>query len=406
MQLVEQHIINDDRFKDWCVKAKNLYNQTLYYWRQSVFGNIQYFSEYELVELMQEYNEENFRALPANTSQQIIKVLFKNVKSWQKARKEFLKNPSKFLGRPKLPKYKKELSQLYFTSNQVKLKNGFIHFPKMIGIAPMKTKIPNINCCRVIPRSNHFVVEFVYTIDDVKQVEPNDNIMGIDLGLNNLATTITTNGVAEIINGKPLKAINHFYNKRKSQLQSLLPKNKFKTNRIERLTFSRNQKIKDYVHKASRHIVEKAKELNVSKIVIGNNKNWKQGINLKKNTNREFTSIPHSQLIEKIEYKAKLSGIEVVTTEESYTSKCSSYDLEPVQKHEKYLGKRTKRGLFRTAQNKYINADVNGACNILRKVSEDTVLRHIDSVRSVMVTPKKAVKLYNLHNRIKSLSSN
>lgn len=107
MQLIEQHIIKDERFKDWCVKAKNLYNQTLYYWRQSVFGNIQYFSEYEIVGLFQEYDEENFRSLPANTSQQIIKALFKNVKSWQKSRKEYSKNPSKFLGRPKLPKYKK-----------------------------------------------------------------------------------------------------------------------------------------------------------------------------------------------------------------------------------------------------------------------------------------------------------
>ena len=230
MQKVEQHIIKDDRFKDWCVKAKNLYNQMLYYWRQSIFGNIQYFSEFELVGLMQEYNEENFRVLPANTSQQIIKVLFKNIKSWQKARKEYAKNPSKFLGKPKLPKYKKELSELHFTSNQVKLKDGFVHFPKMIGIAPMKTKIPNLDCCRVIPKSNHFVVEFVYTVDDVPQKEYNENWMGIDIGLNNMATCVS-NKDAFIINGKPLKAINNFYNKRKKQLQSKLKKNTFTSKR-------------------------------------------------------------------------------------------------------------------------------------------------------------------------------
>lgn len=130
MQLTERHIIKDDRFKDWCIKAKNLYNQMLYYWRQSIFGEIQYFTEYELIGLMQKYNEDNFRALPANTSQQIIKNLFNNIKSWQKGRKEFARNPSKFLGRPKLPKYKKELSELYFTSTQVKLKKGFVHFLK------------------------------------------------------------------------------------------------------------------------------------------------------------------------------------------------------------------------------------------------------------------------------------
>jgi len=395
MQRVEQHIIKDDRFKDWCVKAKNLYNQSLYYWRQSIFGNIQYFSEYELVGLMQEYNEDNFRALPANTSQQIIKVLFKNVKSWQKSRKEYVKNPFNFLGRPKLPKYKKELSELYFTSNQVKLKDGFVHFPKMIGIAPMKTNITNINCCRIIPKSNHFVVEFVYTIADVEQKQCNDKIFGVDLGLNNLATVVSTTGYSFIVNGRTLKSINAFYNRRKTKLQSQLKNKVFTSKRIERLTFKRNQKIKDYVHKASRFIVNEAVRFGVTEIVIGNNKNWKQNINLGKRTNQNFVSIPFNHLIEKIEYKAKELGIRVKITEESYTSKCSSYDLEPIQKHEIYVGKRTKRGLFRTAQNKYINADANGAVNIIRKVFPNTVVSYIDGIRSCLVQPYKTNVLYN-----------
>lgn len=397
MQKVEQHIIRDERFKEWCIKAKNLYNQMLYYWRQSIFGNIQYFTEYELVGLMQEYNEENFRALPANTSQQIIKVLFKNIKSWQRARKEYAKNPSKFLGRPKLPKYKKDLSELYFTATQVKLKNGFVHFPKMIGIAPMKTNIPNIDCCRVIPKSNHFVVEFVYTVEEKPLREFNGNWMGIDIGLNNMATGVTSNGESFIINGKPLKAINHFYNKRKKSLQSKLKQNTYTSKRIERLTFRRNQKVKDYIHKASKIIVGIAKENNITKIIIGKNENWKQSMNLGKKTNREFTSIPHSSLIEKIQYKALLDGIEVISTQEAYTSKCSALDLEPIGKHETYVGKRKKRGLFVTAGGMLINADANGALNIARlglSVSGNE-MQISDSVRRCVVRPKKMNILYN-----------
>lgn len=404
MQKVEQHIIKDERFKDWCVKAKNLYNQSLYYWRQSVFGNIQYFSEFELVGLMQEYNEENFRALPANTSQQIIKVLFKSIKSWQKSRKEYAKNPSKFLGRPKLPKYKKELSELYFTINQVKLKDGFVYFPKMIGIAPMKTKIPDIDYCRVIPKSNHFVIEFVYSCEDAPQKKYNGNWMGIDLGLNNLAACSSNAVNPFIINGKPLKAVNNFYNKRKKQLQSKLKENAFSSKRIERLTFRRNQKIKDYIHKASRIIINKAKENNITKIIIGKNEKWKQSMNLGRKINRQFTSMPHATLIEKIQYKAQLAGIEVIATQEAYTSKCSAIDSEKICKHETYIGKRKKRGLFITAEGKLINADVNGSLNIARLVLGDGIIKH-DSIMSCLVQPIKInhfdkQKSINLHGLI------
>lgn len=363
MQKAEQHIIKDDRFKDWCIKAKNLYNQMLYYWRQSLFGNIQYFREYELVGLMQEYNEENFRALPSHTSQQIIKALFNNIKSWQKALKEWKVNPGKFLGRPKMPGYKKELSELYFTANQVKLKDGFVHFPKMMGVAPMKTKIPNVDFCRVIPKSNHFVVEFIYSVEEMPVLEYNGNWMGIDIGLNNLATVVT-NDSAIIINGRPIKAINNFYNKRKKQLQSRLPEGKFNSKRIGRLTFRRNQKVKDYIHKASRFIVNTAKEKDITKIIIGKNDNWKQEISLGRKTNREFVSIPHTTLIGQVKYKA--GGIETITTQEAYTSKCSALDLESIGKHENYMGKRRKRGLFVTADGRKINADANGALNISR----------------------------------------
>jgi putative transposase len=386
MQLVEKHIIKNKEYNDLCKKAKNLYNQSLYYFRQSIFGKIEYFNEYELTGLFAEFNEKSYKELPAQTAQQVIKLLFKNIKSWQKARKEYSKNPSKFLGRPKLPKYKKDYSIAIFTSQQVKLENGFIQFPKISNLPALKTKVDNICQVRVVPNSNHFTVEVVYKKQE-KEVKPyNGNWMGIDLGMNNLSTCVT--GVSAVIySGKPLKAINHFYNRRKAKLQSDLPKNKFTTKRIERLTFRRNNKIENSLHQISNKIIKQAENESVTKIIIGNNKNWKQQINLGRNTNRNFVSIPHSTLIDKIKYKGLMNGIEVIITQEAYTSKCSALDLEPICKHENYAGKRIKRGLFKTANGFRINADCNGALNIARLVAGDDII--LDSVRSLVSRPLK-----------------
>ena len=399
MQLVEQHIIKDPAFLEVCIKAKNLYNQALYYWRQSVFDNIQYFTEYELTTIFAEYNEENYRALPAQTSQQIIKNLFKNVKSWQKARKEYAKNPSKFLGRPKLPKYKKETSICFFTNQQIKIKNGFVHFPKQVGLPPLRTKQNNVQQVRVIPHINHCVVEVVYNVVDVIQKEYNGNWMGIDLGLNNLATCVSKKN-AFIVNGKPLKSINHYYNKRKKLLQSKLKLHKSSSRRIERITHKRNNKIKDYLHKTSKLIVNNAFNSNITKIIIGKNNNWKQDLNIGAKNNLHFNLIPHATLIKMIQYKAQLVGIETIVIQESYTSKCSAIDLEPICRHEKYVGKRKKRGLFITATGKLVNADINGALNIARlglNVSKNE-MQISDLVMSCVMQPNK-INLLNSKNK-------
>lgn len=390
MQLVERHIVTGKQYQDLCVKAKNLYNQALYYWRQSMFGNIAYFSEYELTGLFAEFKEENYTVLPAQTSQQIIKLLFKNVKSWQKARKEYSKNPERFLGIPKLPKYKKETSIAVFTSQQVKVKDGYISFPKMVNLPELKTKVDNICQVRIIPNSNHFIVEVVYEKEEKELKTYNGNWMGIDLGLNNLATVSTKNS-GTIYNGKPLKSINHFFNKRKSNLQSLLPANKHVSKRINRIVHRRNCMIENYIHQISNKIIKKAQHENITKIIIGNNANWKQRINLGKKTNRNFVGIPHSSLIEKIKYKGLMEGIEVLVTQEAYTSKCSALDLEPICKHETYVGKRKKRGLFVTSNGALINADINGSLNIARLGLSATgnEITISDSVRRAALAPKK-----------------
>ncbi len=404
MQLVEKHIISkkDGKgYKDICTKAKDLYNQSLYYWRQSIFGNIEYFSEYELTGLYAKYNEPTYRALPANTGQQIVKLMFKNIKGWQNSREEYAKDSSKFSGKPKLPKYKKEYSIAVFTKGQVRLKDGFIHFPNMTNLPQLKTKVKEICQVRIIPNSDHFKVEVVYKKQEKDLKSYNGNWMGVDLGMDNLATCVTKTS-ATIYNGKPLKAVNHFYNKRKSKLQSQLKVEQYSSQRIRRLTHNRNNKIDNYIHQISNSIIKHADDEDVTKIIIGNNKNWKQDINLGRNTNRQFVSIPHSALIEKIKYKGLMNGIEVVITQEAYTSKCSALDLEPICKQENYVGKRVKRGLFKTASGIRINADVNGALNIARLVAGDEIIS--DSVRSIALVPMKITHFTKCENINKILN--
>lgn len=173
------------------------------------------------------------------------------------------------------------------------------------------------------------------------------------------------------INGRPLKSINQYYNKEKARLQAHLKGNKKTSKRIYSITNKRNNKVKDYLHKSSRKIVNFLVSNNISTLIIGYNEEWKQNINLGRANNQAFVNIPFYTFIKQLEYKCKLEGISVILTEESYTSKCSFLDGESIEKHNNYLGKRIKRGLFRSAEGKLINADLNGSLNILRKVVGD-----------------------------------
>ena len=226
----------------------------------------------------------------------------------------------------------------------------------------------------------------MYTVDENKYKKGKN--AAIDLGINNLMAITVEKEFCKIYNGKPLKAINQYYNKKKAILQSELRKkhDKHWSNRLERLTEKRNDKVKDYLHKASRIVVDHFKTLKVSDVVIGYNKEWKQNINLGKKTNQKFVNIPHSKLIQMITYKSKLLGINVTCNEESYTSKCSSLDKEPIEKRETYVGIRAKRGLFISKTGLKINADVNGSLNIGRKVFGDAF---VPADRGFLVNPVK-----------------
>ena len=197
--------------------------------------------------------------------------------------------------------------------------------------------------------------------------------MGVDLGLNNLITVASNvKGITPIIfDGRPVKSINQFYNKYVSKLQSKLTKGekrKYTSNKIYSITRNRYNKIYDYFHKISTYLINQAVSNDITAIFIGLNKEWKQEVKLGKKNNQNFIQIPFNILIDLITYKGKEKGIDVITTEESYTSKCSFFDNEEICSHDQYQGKRIKRGLFRTSNGKTINADVNGALNIIKKV--------------------------------------
>lgn len=408
MKLVNQIVIKKSNrlfgeLDNICFMSKNLYNQALYRILSRYEKDGKYLNYFDLCKELSQEKQIDYVSLPAKVSQQTLMMLDRNFKSFFKSLKDYSANPSKYKGKPRPPKYLNKTKGRFITTyteqaiSSVQLKKGILNLSKTnISI---KTDIRNINQVRIIPKSNNYVIEIIYETNEIKQIN-NCNYSGIDIGLNNLATIVNNNNSNHlIINGKPLKSINQYYNKAKSKLQSELPhiklKNgkkvqKNKSKKISNLTNKRNNKIKDYLHKASRKVVEHLQQNNISKVVIGHNKDWKQSINIGRKNNQNFVAIPHAYFISMIDYKAKLLGIEVIIREESYTSKCSFLDNEAIKKHSDYKGKRIKRGLFKSSNGTLINADLNGACNILKKEVPNAFANGIEGV---LVHPRRIKSL-------------
>ena len=372
MYLTERHIIkNNKELDELCFNSKNLYNKALYLVRQHYFETGGYLTYYCVNRLMVGSKDVDYYALPTRASNQTLRLLDSNFKSFFALLKKKKKNE---YDKPiRIPRYldkqgrhiasfpKESISKVY-------LRKGLIKLTSLSIKIPTKVTESNIVEVRILPRNNHHVVEVVYKVDESKHKSDNGRYASIDLGLNNLATVSSNVVKPFIINGKPLKSINQYWNKEKSRLQSLLKGNKKTSKRIESITNKRNNKVKDYLHKSSRILVNFLVSNDISTLVIGYNEEWKQNINIGKRNNQSFVNIPFYTFIQQLDYKCKLEGINVILTEESYTSKCSFLDNETVEKHENYLGKRIKRGLFRSAKNRIINADLNGSLNILKKV--------------------------------------
>src|SRR6266487_142049 len=387
MQLVEQHVIdrNDPRYSVIDAAAfasKNLYNAANYEYRQAFIHQGVYLNYNEVQKRMQSH--EAYKALPAKVSQQILMVLDRNWKGFREGLEADYEDQSKFLGRPKLPKYKHKTQGrniLVYTIQAISkrgLKRGLIQ-PSMLPIE-VQTKQKDVDQVRIVPRKGFYVVEVVYG-KEVKQVPVNPAFYaGIDIGLNNLvALTANKPGFRSVlVNGRPGKSVNQFYNKRRADLQKQLGTTGT-TKRIERMTNKRNRRIDHYMHTASKRIIDLLVKEGIGVLCIGKNDAWKQEANMGKRNNQNFVQIPHARFIAMLTYKAELVGIRVEVTEESYTSKASLLDLDPLpvrdpnngdEKHT-FSGKRVKRGLYRASDGRKINADINGSGNIIRKVAPD-----------------------------------
>ena len=377
MLLTERHIISrsDKRWKrldELCYLSKNLYNSALYLIKQEFLKSGKWIRYYEMDKLIKEVNPEPYRALPACVSQQILMQLDTNLKGYFQAIKAWKRDNKKFTGCPIFPKFKDSKTGrnlVIMSSNNAKHKGDHIWFSKQLKLKKLNSKTTSLQQARIIPQFSCIIIEVVYKKQEIIKETLNNNWLSVDLGINNLATCISNVAQSLIVNGKPLKSINQFYNKKLAKLKSDLEKRnrKKRSKKISRLTLKRNNKINDYFHKASKKVIQYCIANNIDNIVVGYNENWKQSTNLGKRNNQSFVQIPYASLLQKFTYKAQLQGLNISTQEESYTSKCSALDLESVSFHEKYVGQRTKRGMFVTSSGQLLNADVNGSLNILRK---------------------------------------
>ena len=328
---------------------------------------------YEALDTRMQPTEE-YRALPAKVAQWVLKQICAAWKSYFAAIAEYRRHPGKFLGHPKLPKYlnKQGRNLLVFTYqaiSQAKKNEGWI-LPSGLDLR-VATDIPQdrIAQVRLVPKPTHYVVEVVYEQLEDPQLLDASRIAAVDIGVNNLAV-LTSNHpgfVPLVVNGHPLKSLNHWYHKRRAQLQATLSKGQFTSRALEELADYRQRAISSYLHTASRTLINTLVGADIQTLVIGKNVGWKQEVNMGKKNNQTFVFLPHARFIEMLIYKAALVGIRVILIEESYTSKCSFLDGETIGKHDEYAGKRIKRGLFRAGNGHTINADVNGSYNILCK---------------------------------------
>ena len=390
VQRTETHIIKESNpiyawILEECSRSKNLYNRVLYVYRQAFTGkhdNIPEFKDiikhdkfiasFALVNRLNELKDVDFCSMmKKNGAQQIVFQVDRTMKSWFASLKTYKKDSSKFRGRPRIPSYKKkdELNCLTYTYVDAKLqKDGTINLRRDIKL-PIHTNLKSFQQIRLVPKTGYVQVEIIYNKEINDTNLDKTRAIGIDLGLNNLmAITSNIGNISNLVNGRPLKSINQYYNKRKAHLTSLLEKGKQKSSkRLRRLEMKRMMKIKDYLHKTSRRVVELMYDNNIGTCFIGHNKDWKQEVEMGKKNNQNFVFIPYSLLINMLKYKIEEKGGVLVELNEAYTSKCSFLDNEEICRHETYKGKRVKRGLFLSSDKKALNADINGSLNILKR---------------------------------------
>ena len=362
--------------------SNNIYNQALYILRQAFANEEKLPSKFDLVKTLrhkeyecEEYN--NFSKMVSCNAEAIIHLAAQNFKAFLMALRAFKKNKSSFTGAPKIPSYnkKKQEFMVIIRDTQCTVKDGMMRFPGKLNLDKIYVGDLDIAHVRIFPGKKKYKVEVVYKVESLPK-KTKGNIAGIDLGLDNLATVaINKRGIRPLlINGRPLKSMNLYFNNKRDKVQSELKKcnDRYMSHKLETLYRKRNNRFNTYMHKASKEIIDYCLEHNVKQIIIGHNKLQKQESKLK-----NFVAIPTFRLIELIKYKAEYQGIEVIETEESYTSITSYLDKEEPIKDNANKARRQHRGLFVSNKGKKINADVNSAYQIMKKVIGNDVIKPI-----------------------------
>ena len=375
-----------------CQIARRIKNATHYLIRHEKKPNGKSLSHSDADKWLKANNPKLYKKLPSAMAQRMTQIAGQEWSSFYQAKASFSTNPERFKGAPKPPRYANKATTTYIGRNGFRVENGVVYFAGDV-IPPVKTqysfnqdwnaKVQDtiLMEVRVIPKGNCYIIEFI--VDEAKLVSDGQfcplldksRKAGIDLGIDNLVAIATNQPdiLPALVKGKGLKSINAWFNKRVAKLRSL-----GKYDHITAVTNKRHRQIKDTLHKASRFVADYCVTHNIGQVVIGHNTGWKQDINIGKRNNQKFVAIPHTVLINQLRYKLATLGITVVVREESYTSKASALDNDHIPTRGDHVipvfsGKRVKRGLYKSSSGKLINADLNGAANILRKESGELV---------------------------------
>ena len=387
-----------------CAEANKLMNCGIYYARQIWFKCRRIIGKYDLEK---EYkSHKHFQALYSQAAQQALRTVSESFKSFEGLNKAFKKG--KITEKPRPPKYLKKggTSVVSYPKQALKLKDGHIRIPlgtliktwfKLADfVIPMPSNLDfrDIKELRILPRNGCFYAEFVYLLPSVKaDINPN-RVLGIDPGLNNWLTCISNIGTSFIVDGRKLKSLNQFYNKRVACIK-LGKAQGFWNEQLASITEKRNRQVRDAVNKAARVVINHCLTHQIGTVVFGWNQRHKDGIELGKKNNQQFVQIPTARLKERVKQLCEQHGIQFVETEESYTSKASFLDRDflPVFGNQpegwKPSGRRVKRGMYRTKNGEFVNADANGAANILRKVEIQLGLDLARVCRASLTAPSR-----------------
>lgn len=386
-----------------CTEANKLTNSGIYFARQWFFRTGKYVSKFDLNYHCK--NNRHFAALAAQASQQVLGSVYESFKSYRELLK--LWKTGELEDKPKLPKYRTKggLAVVSYPKQAIKLVDGRVRIPlgqtvkAWFGVdsffvsMPSNLRFEEVREVRILPRNGCFYAEFVYRLKPVKAVVDPNRVIGIDHGINNWLTCVTNAGTSFIIDGRHLKSLNQWYNKEVARLKEGQSQG-FWSKRLAQLSEIRNRQMRDAINKAARLILNHCLKHQIGQVVFGWGQGIKQGARLGRKT-QEFVQIPTARLKARLAQLFEQYGIELIETEEANTSAASFLDGDSLpafgEKPEgwKASGKRVQRGLYRTAMNWYINADANGAANIIRKVAATLGLDLSGVSRGTLTSPQR-----------------